>query len=161
MAGPCATTVRFNLRHRQAVGASAHYSWLWKDFGKPKGLDADENADARGFTQTLRCDIKAVGHAFDFKSPGRWRTVPLTYAGGERTPLLIIIGLRGTRAPYPAAIAFYKTVLENGGPAKLLADPAAGHFPSDPQGIIAWYSATFGWLARYGAPAIPDAVLPN
>ena len=86
---------------------------------------------------------------------------PLTYAGGERTPLLIIIGLRGTRAPYPAAIAFYKTVLENGGPAKLLADPAAGHFPSDPQGIIAWYSATFGWLARYGAPAIPDAVLPN
>jgi len=86
---------------------------------------------------------------------------PLTYASAERTPLLVIIGLHDTRAPYPQAIEFYKAVLENGGTAKLLADPLAGHGPDDPQGNVAWYSATFGWLSQYGAPTIPDAVLPK
>jgi dipeptidyl aminopeptidase/acylaminoacyl peptidase len=86
---------------------------------------------------------------------------PLTYAGAERTPLLIIIGLRDTRAPYPASIEFYKTLLEDGAPVRLIADPLAGHFPKDPKGILAWDSATFGWLAQHGAPTIADALLPN
>jgi dipeptidyl aminopeptidase/acylaminoacyl peptidase len=75
--------------------------------------------------------------------------------------LLIIIGLRDTRAPYPASIAFYKTLVEDGAPAGLLADPLAGHGPANPKEILAWDAATFGWLARYGAPAIADAVLPT
>jgi dipeptidyl aminopeptidase/acylaminoacyl peptidase len=85
---------------------------------------------------------------------------PLTFARAERTPLLIIIGLRDARAPYPAAIEFYKTVAENGAPARLLADPLAGHGPDDPNGVLAWQAATFGWLSKHGAPRIPDAVLP-
>ncbi len=85
----------------------------------------------------------------------------MTYAAAERAPLLTIIGLRDTRAPYPASIAFYKTALEDGAPVGLLADPSAGHFSGDPRGIIAWYSATFAWLAQHGVPAIPDVVLPK
>ena len=86
---------------------------------------------------------------------------PQSYVAQERTPLLLIIGLRDTRAPYVAAIEFYKALLENGAPVQLLADPLAGHGPGDPQGFIDWWSAAAAWFARYGGLAIPDAKLPS
>jgi dipeptidyl aminopeptidase/acylaminoacyl peptidase len=85
---------------------------------------------------------------------------PQSYVTQERTPLLLVIGLRDTRAPYVGAIEFYKALLENGAPVRLLADPLAGHGPDDPQGSIDWWSATIAWFARYGGIPIPDGKLP-
>jgi dipeptidyl aminopeptidase/acylaminoacyl peptidase len=85
---------------------------------------------------------------------------PLTYAAAERTPLLLVIGLRDTRAPYVQGIEFYKALLDYGAPVKLIADPLAGHGPNDPQGFNAWWSATLAWFARYGGLQLPDARLP-
>lgn len=85
---------------------------------------------------------------------------PQNYVAQERTPLLLVIGLRDTRAPYVAAIEFYKALLENGAPVRLLADPLAGHGPDDPQGFMDWWSATIAWFARYGGLALPDGRLP-
>jgi dipeptidyl aminopeptidase/acylaminoacyl peptidase len=86
---------------------------------------------------------------------------PLRYVAQERTPLLLIVGLRDTRAPYVQAIEFYKALYENGAPVRLLADPDAGHGPNDPTGFMAWWSATAAWFAQYGGIAIPDARLPR
>ncbi|HEX8807166.1 MAG TPA: S9 family peptidase, partial [Candidatus Aquilonibacter sp.] len=86
---------------------------------------------------------------------------PLTYASQEKTPLLIIVGLADTRAPYTQAIEFYKTLAEFGAPVRMLADSKAGHGPFDPQGIMAWLSATAAWIAQHGGIAIPDASLPQ
>jgi dipeptidyl aminopeptidase/acylaminoacyl peptidase len=85
---------------------------------------------------------------------------PLSYVSQERTPLLLVIGLRDTRAPYVQAIEFYKALAESGAPVRLLADPLAGHGPDDPQGFLEWWSATAAWFARYGGLALPDAKLP-
>jgi len=85
---------------------------------------------------------------------------PLSYVSREHTPLLILAGLRDTRAPYVQAIEFYKVLAENGAPVRMLADPQAGHGPDDPQGVVAWWSATVAWFERYGGIAIPDAKLP-
>jgi dipeptidyl aminopeptidase/acylaminoacyl peptidase len=86
---------------------------------------------------------------------------PLTFASQEKTPLLIISGLADTRAPYPQAIEFYKTLAENGAPVRMLADSKAGHGPNDPQGAIDWWGATMAWIAQHGGIAIPDASLPK
>jgi dipeptidyl aminopeptidase/acylaminoacyl peptidase len=85
---------------------------------------------------------------------------PLSSAAQERTPLLVIAGLRDTRAPYVQAIEFYKALAERGAPVRMLVDPKAGHGPNDPDGWTAWWSATAAWFARYGGNPIPDAVLP-
>jgi dipeptidyl aminopeptidase/acylaminoacyl peptidase len=85
---------------------------------------------------------------------------PLSYVSQERTPLLLVIGLRDTRAPYVQAIEFYKALAERGAPVRLLADPLAGHGPDDPRGFMDWWSATAAWFARYGGLPIPDAKLP-
>jgi dipeptidyl aminopeptidase/acylaminoacyl peptidase len=88
------------------------------------------------------------------------RQSPLDYVAQERTPLLLIVGLRDTRAPYVQAIEFYKALAENGAPVQILADPQAGHGPNDPQGVVAWWSSTVAWFARYGGIPIPDGKLP-
>ena len=85
---------------------------------------------------------------------------PLHYVTQERTPLLLVAGLRDTRAPYVQAIEFYKALAENGAPVRMLADPDAGHGPNDPQGWTAWWSVTAAWFAQHGGIAIPDAHLP-
>jgi dipeptidyl aminopeptidase/acylaminoacyl peptidase len=79
---------------------------------------------------------------------------------GDR-PLLVMIGLLDTRAPYVQAIEFYKAVAEAGTEARLLADAQAGHGPGDPKGILLWQQATVGWFAAHGGPAIPGAALPK
>jgi dipeptidyl aminopeptidase/acylaminoacyl peptidase len=89
------------------------------------------------------------------------RESPLTYAAAERTPLLLTIGLRDTRAPYPQAIEFFKTVAENGGETRLLADSLAGHGPDDPRGTMLWAEATLSWFADHGAPRIPGVAMPQ
>ena len=89
------------------------------------------------------------------------RESPITYAGAAHTPLLVIIGLLDTRAPYVQAIEFYKVVAENGTEARLLVDAEAGHGPGDPKGILQWQQATLGWFAAHGGPALPGAVLPK
>lgn len=78
------------------------------------------------------------------------RESPQTYAAVMHTPLLLMIGLKDTRAPYVGAIAFYKTIAENGGPVQLLADAESGHGPNDPQGLALWWKATFAWFAQHG-----------
>lgn len=88
------------------------------------------------------------------------RDSPITYAAAVRTPLLVIIGLLDTRAPYVQAIEFYKAVAEAGTETRLLADAEAGHGPGDPRGAILWMQATLGWFAAHGGPAVPGAVLP-
>lgn len=85
---------------------------------------------------------------------------PVSYASDMHTPLLIIIGLADTQAPYTQAIEFYKVLRERGAPARLLADPNSGHGPGDPEGAIAWSGATMAWIAEHGGIAIPDAKLP-
>jgi len=85
---------------------------------------------------------------------------PLDYVVHERTPLLIIVGLRDTRAPYVQAIEFYKALAENGAPVQILADPKAGHGPNDPQGYMDWWSVTVAWFARYGGIPIAEGKLP-
>jgi dipeptidyl aminopeptidase/acylaminoacyl peptidase len=85
---------------------------------------------------------------------------PLDYVAHERTPLLIIVGLRDTRAPYVQAIEFYKALAENGAPVQILADPNAGHGPNDPQGFMDWWSVTVAWFARYGGIPIAEGKLP-
>ena len=89
------------------------------------------------------------------------RESPITYANDERTPLLVMIGLLDTRAPYAQAIEFYKTVAENGTETRLFADDKAGHGPNDPRGTILWQQAIAAWLVMHGAPAIPDAEMPR
>src|SRR5579884_1814698 len=89
------------------------------------------------------------------------RESPLTYAADEHTPLLVMIGLRDTRAPYAQAIEFFKTVGEHGTETKLFADEQAGHGPDDPQGAMLWMRATLGWLIAHGAPPIPGIALPR
>jgi dipeptidyl aminopeptidase/acylaminoacyl peptidase len=89
------------------------------------------------------------------------RESPITYAKDEHTPLLVMIGLRDTRAPYVQAIEFFKTVAENGTETRLFADDLAGHGPADPKGAILWLQATVAWLVQHGAPAIPGAVMPQ
>ena len=78
----------------------------------------------------------------------------------RHTPLLVIAGLRDTRAPYVQAIECYKALAENGAPVRMLADPKAGHGPYDPQGAMDWLGATAAWFARYGGIAIPGTALP-
>ncbi len=85
---------------------------------------------------------------------------PITYVAQAHTPLLIIVGQNDTRAPYVQAIEFYKALVENGAPARMLVDPQAGHGPDDPRGVIQWLSATMAWIAQHGGIAIPDARLP-
>jgi dipeptidyl aminopeptidase/acylaminoacyl peptidase len=86
---------------------------------------------------------------------------PQTFVADEHTPLLVIAGLADTRAPYMQAIEFFKSLAEQGAPVRMLADPKAGHGPSDPQGVMAWQAATMAWLAQHGGIAIPDAKLPQ
>jgi dipeptidyl aminopeptidase/acylaminoacyl peptidase len=85
---------------------------------------------------------------------------PLSYVAQMHTPLLLIAGLRDTRAPYVQAIEFYKALADNGAPVRMIADPLAAHGPDDPQGAKAWWSAILGWFASYGGIALPDARLP-
>jgi dipeptidyl aminopeptidase/acylaminoacyl peptidase len=86
---------------------------------------------------------------------------PITFASAEHTPLLIIVGLLDTQAPYMQGIEFYKTLAELGAPVRMLADSAAAHGPSDPEGTVEWLSATMAWIARHGGIAISDARLPR
>lgn len=86
---------------------------------------------------------------------------PVTYASGDTTPTLVMIGLLDTRAPYAQAIEFYKAVAESGTQAQLMADSKAGHGPNDPRGFVLWTQATAAWFVQHGAPAIPDAVMPK
>lgn len=85
---------------------------------------------------------------------------PLDFVSQEHTPLLLIVGLRDTRAPYVQAIEFYKALAENGAPVQMLADPKAGHGPDDPKGFVEWWSATIAWFARYGGIPVADGKLP-
>ncbi len=85
---------------------------------------------------------------------------PQTYVARMHTPLLLMIGLQDTRAPYAQAIEYYKTLAERGAPVALLADPQSGHGPEDPQSAGLWLSATMGWIASHGGPPVLDAVLP-
>ena len=89
------------------------------------------------------------------------RESPITYANDERTPLLVMIGLLDTRAPYAQAIEFFNTVAENGTETRLFADDKAGHGPDDPRGFILWQQANIAWLVQHGAPPIPGAVMPK
>lgn len=89
------------------------------------------------------------------------RESPVTYARAAHTPLLVMIGLLDTRAPYVQAIEFYKAVAESGAEARLLADAQAGHGPGDPKGIMVWAQAMVGWFAAHGGPALPGAALPK
>jgi len=89
------------------------------------------------------------------------RESPLTYAADEHTPLLVMIGLRDTRAPYAQAIEFEKTVAEHGDETRLFADEDAGHGPDDPQGAVLWMRATLAWLIAHGAPPIPGITMPR
>jgi dipeptidyl aminopeptidase/acylaminoacyl peptidase len=89
------------------------------------------------------------------------RESPITYASANRTPLLVEIGLRDTRAPYVQAIEFYKAVAEAGVEARLLVDTESGHGPADPRGILQWQQATLGWFAAHGGPPLPGAALPK
>lgn len=86
---------------------------------------------------------------------------PLTYASDNTTPLLVMIGLLDTRAPYVQAIEFFKSVVERGIEARLLADSKAGHGPDDPKGQVLWLQATAAWFVQHGAPPIRDAVMPR
>jgi dipeptidyl aminopeptidase/acylaminoacyl peptidase len=86
---------------------------------------------------------------------------PLTFVAQARTPVLVMAGLADTRAPYMQAIEFYKALVENGAPARMLADPIAGHGPNDPQGAMEWWSAVTAWIAEHGGIAVPDARLPR
>lgn len=88
------------------------------------------------------------------------RESPLHYAGNMNTPLLIISGLRDTRAPYPQALEFYKALLDNGKDARMLVYPKAGHGPSDPAGILDDLRHAAGWLAAHGGIMTPGAIPP-
>ncbi len=84
------------------------------------------------------------------------RESPITYAADMHTPLLLIIGLKDTRAPYVGAIEFYKTIAENGGPVQLVADADSGHGPNDPAGEALWWKTTLSWFAQHGGlPTAP------
>lgn len=85
---------------------------------------------------------------------------PQTYVSRMHTPLLLMIGLKDTRAPYVQVIEFYKMLAERGAPVRLLADAQAGHGPSDPRGYMLWWRATMAWLAAHGGPHVPGATLP-
>lgn len=89
------------------------------------------------------------------------RESPLTYAADDHTPLLLIVGLRDTRAPYAQTIEFYKALAESGAETRLLADAQAGHGPDDPQGVALWWRATLAWFAQHGGPAIPGESMPR
>jgi len=88
------------------------------------------------------------------------RESPVHFASNMNTPLLIVSGLRDTRAPYPQALEFYKALLDNGKDARMLVYPQAGHGPSDPAGILDDLGHTAGWFASHGGLATPDAILP-
>ncbi|HET9626467.1 MAG TPA: prolyl oligopeptidase family serine peptidase [Kofleriaceae bacterium] len=89
------------------------------------------------------------------------RDSPLSYARGNRTPLLLQIGLRDTRAPYVQTIELYKALVEAGSEVRLLADAEAGHGPDDLRGALQWQAAALAWFAAHGGPALPGAVLPK
>ncbi len=89
------------------------------------------------------------------------RESPIAYVAHEHTPLLVMIGLRDTRAPYAQAIEFYKAVAEHGTEAKLFADDLAGHGPDDLRGALLWLNAQMAWLIAHGAPPIPGVTMPK
>ncbi len=89
------------------------------------------------------------------------RESPIAYVAHENTPLLVMIGLRDTRAPYAQAIEFSKSVAEHGTETKLFADDRAGHGPDDLQGAVLWLQAQMAWLIAHGAPPIPGVAMPK
>jgi dipeptidyl aminopeptidase/acylaminoacyl peptidase len=108
-----------------------------------------------------RCVLRVLPSRCDREALLLRRDSPVTYASAAKTPLLVVIGLRDTRAPYVQAIEFYTALAENGAETRLLVDSQSGHGPGDPKGIVIWMQATVGWFAAHGGPALPGATLPN
>ncbi|MBV9646002.1 MAG: S9 family peptidase [Candidatus Eremiobacteraeota bacterium] len=83
---------------------------------------------------------------------------PVTAARDLQTPLLLMAGLRDTRAPYPQTIAFYRRLVEYGKTVSLLAYPSDGHGPSTPRSQSDWFKHIAGWFEAHGGPAVPGAL---
>jgi dipeptidyl aminopeptidase/acylaminoacyl peptidase len=85
---------------------------------------------------------------------------PVRYARSLHTPLLLVAGLKDTRAPYTQTIAFFKILREEGKEVALLAYPNAGHGPDNPLGTLDWTAHIAGWFAAHGGVSIGDSKPP-
>lgn len=75
---------------------------------------------------------------------------PLTHAADLRIPLLILSDLDDNQAPYPQAIMFYKTALQNHKEVQLVGYPGLGHGFGDPLNFVDWYHRIAKWFAGHG-----------
>ncbi|CAA9518424.1 MAG: Alanyl dipeptidyl peptidase [uncultured Sphingomonas sp.] len=81
----------------------------------------------------------------------RWN--PLLHVSKWKTPMLVVIGDRDYRIPYPQGIAAFTALQRRGVPSRLLRFPDENHWVLKPKNSIQWYGEVQGWLDKYTGSA--------
>ena len=77
---------------------------------------------------------------------------PLRYAGGFKTPMLVIHGELDYRVPVTQGLEIYHIYKHKGLDARLVVYPDENHWVLKPQNARLWYGEVHGWLDRYLKP---------
>ncbi len=80
---------------------------------------------------------------------------PHAFAGGMKTPTLVIHGALDYRVPDAQGLAYYNTLKALGVDARLLWFPDENHWILKPQNSALWFDEFFGWLKRHDPGARP------
>ncbi len=77
----------------------------------------------------------------------RWS--PIRFAGGMKTPMLVIHGERDYRVPVGQGLLIYGVLKAKGVPARLVYFPDENHWILKPRNSLLWYREVLAWLARW------------
>ncbi len=77
------------------------------------------------------------------------RMNPIRFAGGFKTPMLVVHGERDFRVPVTQGLALYNILKAKGVPARLVYFPDENHWVLKPRNARLWYGEFHGWLRRW------------
>jgi len=101
-----------------------------------------------GSDSTYGRHLSYGGYPFtDLASVERWS--PDRFAGGFKTPMLILHGERDFRVPAAQGLEIYGVLTAKGVPARLVYYPDENHWVLKGQNSKHWYGEVLGWLARW------------
>ena len=77
----------------------------------------------------------------------RWN--PVNHVAKWKTPMLVVIGEKDFRIPYPQGIGAFTALQRRNIPSRLLVFPDENHWVLKPNNSIRWYDEVFSWMGRW------------
>ncbi|MHB8766832.1 MAG: S9 family peptidase, partial [Deferrisomatales bacterium] len=108
------------------------------------------NAEAMGYTTDELWFAEREGGGLPADNPeGYRRFSPHRFAGGFRTPTLVVHGGQDFRCPLSEGLGLYTALQTRGVESRLLYFPDEGHWVAKPANAEVWYAEVLGWLRAH------------